>query len=130
MIDLMDARWDELERKYPGKDGYSRMEIVMERTYLALTLALPSSVDLEGNIDIVLPAACFFAKKGLKPLYSEHFFANSWANFDGKEASFEKDVRRSFSQIDKRIQKIVLFASFNLLLIVFGILFPKELRLT
>jgi len=130
VIDLMDARWDELERKYPGKDGYSRTQIVMERTYLALTLALPSSVDLEGNIDIVLPAACFFAKKGLKPLYSEHFFANSWANFEGKEASFEKDVRRSLSQIDKRIQKIVLFASFNLLLIVFGILCSKKLRLT
>ena len=40
VIDLIDQRWDELALKYSGKDGFSKTQIVMERTYLPLTLAL------------------------------------------------------------------------------------------
>jgi hypothetical protein len=134
VIDLMDERWDELERKYPGNDGFSKTQIVMERTYLALTLALQNTIDLPGNVDIVLPAAHFFAKKGLKPVYSEHFFANSWADLDGKDVAFEKSVERLLTKIDKKVKKVLLlcglFLSFNLILIAITIISTKKMRST
>ena len=135
VIGLIDRRWDELQAKYPGKDGFSRTQIVMERTYLALTLALRTKLDLPGNSDIVLPAAYFFAKPGLKPLYSRHFFANSWAKDgkgDGKGANFELEAQKRLSKLDKKLQKTVIiigaFLSFNLLLMGFGIILTKKQR--
>jgi hypothetical protein len=132
VIDLIDQRWDELAKKYPGKDEYSKTQIVMERTYLALTLALREKLNFPGNSDIVLPAAYFFAKSGIKPLYSQHFFANSWAK-DSKDADFEKETQKILNKLDKKLSKTVTiigaFLSFNLLLIAFGIIFTKKLRL-
>jgi hypothetical protein len=131
VIDLMEGRWDELALKYPGKDGFSRTQIVMERTYLPLTLALRKKLDLPGNSDIVLPAAYFFAKPGIKPLFSQHFFANSWAR-DESGADFEKKTQKSLVKLDREFQKILIAGgaclSFNLLLISFGIIFTKKLR--
>ncbi len=132
VIDLMDQRWDELALKYSGKDGFSKTQIVMERTYLPLTLALRKKLDLPGNSDIVLPAAYFFAKPGIKPIYSQHFFANSWAK-DGSSADFEKKTQKSLTKLDQKLQKTLIlvgiFLSFNLLLISFGLIFTKKLRL-
>lgn len=132
VIDLIDQRWDELALKYPGKDGFSRTQIVMERTYLPLTLALRKKLDLPGNSDIVLPAAYFFAKPGIKPLYSQHFFANSWAK-DGKDSGFEKKTQKSLVKLDQKLQKALIivgaFLSFNFLLISFGLIFTKKLRM-
>lgn len=132
VIDLIDQRWDELAKKYSGNDGYSKTQIVMERTYLALTLALQKKIDLPGNSDIVLPAAYFFAKKGIKPLYSEHFFANSWAK-DGQDHTFEKQTQKILGKLDQKLEKtltiIGIVLSFNLLLISFGLIFTKKLRL-
>ena len=129
---MIDQRWDELAKKYPGSDGFSKTQIVMERTYLALTLALRKKLDLPGNSDIVLPAAYFFAKPGIKPLYSQHFFANSWAK-DSKDADFEKKTQKTLTKLDQKLQKtsiiIGAFLSFNLLLFIFGIIFTKKLRL-
>lgn len=134
VIELMDQRWEGLDQKYPGNDGYSKTQRVMERTYLALTLALDQAVDLPGNIDIVLPAAYFFAKKGIKPLYSQHFFANSWANLDGKDLSFEKATKQSLTKLEKKIKKMLIgcgvFLSFNLLLITLSILLSRKMRAT
>lgn len=131
VIDLIDQRWDELALKYPGKDGFSKTQIVMERTYLPLTLALEKKLDLPGNSDIVLPAAYFFAKPGIKPIYSQHFFANSWAK-DGSSVDFEHKTQKSLATLDQKLQKILIiigaFLSFNLLLISFGIIFTKKLR--
>ena len=132
VIDLIDQRWEELAKKYPDKDGYSKTQIVMERTYIALTHALRKKLDLPGNSDIVLPAAYFFAKPGIKPLYSQHFFANSWAKTDNKKADFEKRAQKMLSKLDTKLEKALviagIFLSFNLLLIVFGIIFTKKTR--
>lgn len=133
VIDLIGQRWDALALKYPGKDGYSKTQIVMERTYIALTDALRNKLDLSGNTDIVLPAAYFFAKKGIKPLYSQHFFANSWAKLDNKDAVLQQDVQKSLNKIDKKLKRTLLiasgFLSFNLLLIAFGVILTKKLRI-
>jgi hypothetical protein len=132
VIHLIDQRWDELAKKYPGKDDFSKTQIVMERTYLALTLALRNKLDLPGNSDIVLPAAYLFAKPGIKPLYSQHFFANSWAK-NSKDADFEKKTQKILTKLDQKLQKTSIimgaFLSFNLLLFTFGIIFTKKLRL-
>jgi hypothetical protein len=129
VIDLIERRWDELAEKYPGKDGFSRTQIVIERTYLPLTLALEKKLDLPGNSDIVLPAAYFFAKPGIKPLYSQHFFANSWAKAESC-ADFEKKTQKSLAKLDQKFQKTLIivgaFLSFNLLLISVGIIFTKK----
>ncbi|MBS0648451.1 MAG: hypothetical protein JSS10_04400 [Verrucomicrobia bacterium] len=133
VIDLIDQRWEALALKYPGKDGYSKTQIVMERTYIALTDALCHQLDLPGNTDIVLPAAYFFAKKGIKPLFSQHFFANSWAKLESKEAPFEKDVQKTLNKLDSKLKKTMLmgtlFLSFNLLLITFGVIFTRNKRM-
>jgi len=131
-IDLIRSRWDALGEKYPGSDGFSRTQIVIERTYLALTDALTEKVDLEGNVDIVLPAAYFFAKPGIPSLYSKHFFANSWADEDGKDISFEKRAQHALAKIDKRFEKILFFLGgftiLNLFLIGFTLLSLKNPR--
>ncbi len=77
VIDLIDSRWDVLEAQFPGMDPHSRTTLTMHRTYIALTDALSDGL---GEDDIVLPAAFFFAKSGLKPIYSKHYFANSWSD--------------------------------------------------
>lgn len=133
VIDLIDQRWETLALKYPGKDGYSKTQIVMERTYIALTDALHHQLDLPGNTDIVLPAAYFFAKKGIKPLFSQHFFANSWAKLEGQEVHFEKDVQKTLNKLDSKLKKTLLmgtlFLSFNLILITFGVIFTRNKRM-
>jgi hypothetical protein len=129
VIDLIDSRWDELAKKYSGEDMYSKTQIVMERTYLALTLALQKKLDLPGNSDIVLPAAYFLAKQGIEPLYSKHFFANSWAS-DYKGANFEKKVQRKLIKLDDKLHTGVYLVGIfsSLLLISFGIIFTKKQR--
>lgn len=106
VIDLISKRWNKIGKKYRGRDGYSRTQLVMERTYLMLTLALKKSVDQSDNVDIVLPAAYFFAKKGIPPLYSKHFFANSWADEEEKNREFEKNARRAMDKIKQKNRTI------------------------
>lgn len=79
VIHGIEQKWDLLGKKYRGRDGYSRTQLVMERTYIQLTDSLLDHLSEDGNVDIVFPAAYFFAKKGITPIYSKHFFANSWS---------------------------------------------------
>lgn len=103
VVDKILSRWDELEKKYEGKDAYSRSQIVIERTYLALTLAMKEMLGKSGKNDIILPAAYFFAKQGVKPVYSKHFYANSWAGGHGGKDAFEKRVKGSLQKIEQKI---------------------------
>ncbi len=103
VINTISSRWDELEKKYEGRDVYSRSQIVIERTYLALTLAMQDMIGKSGKNDIVLPAAYFFAKQGVKPLYSKHFYANSWAGGHSEKVDFEKKVKGSLQKIEQKI---------------------------
>ena len=91
------TRWEPVGRKYRGEDGFNRTERVLHRTYSALTEAVKDGVGEEENRDLVLPAAYFFAKGRIKPLYSEHFYANAWA---------DDDVKNSLSGSMKALSKI------------------------
>ena len=134
VMDLIERRWDELAQKYPGSDGFSRTQIVMERTYIAFTHAVMEKIDQPGWNDVIMPAAYFFAKKGITPLYSEHFYANTWADFGGKDLLFERGVQKTLLKLEKKYTRAVFFAlgslSFNLLLLGFVILFTRKARST
>ena len=130
VIDIMEEHWDDLEKKYAGDDSFSRTQIVMERTYIALTLALKRKVDLPGNTDIVLPAAYFFSKPGIQPLYSKHFYANSWADDGKKMATFEKSVEKELSKIDRKMWDLYLIllaaVGLNSVLIGFWLILARK----
>ena len=49
VIDLIAERWGPLGEKYRGEDEYSKIEIVMQRTHIALTDAIVETVDARGN---------------------------------------------------------------------------------
>ena len=121
VIEQVAQRWEALALKYPGKDGFSRTQLVMERTYLPMTRALQHTLSQSGNRDIVLPAAYFFAKPGLATLYSKHFFGNSWANEGVKNTNFEHQIRKDLGKIDQKVTNIFLFSApilvFNLILV-------------
>ena len=106
VIELIGKSWEDLGHKYKGRDGYSRTQLVMERTYMMLTLSLLDRLNEDGNIDIVFPAAYFFAKKDIPPLYSKHFFANSWANEEDTE--FEQETKSVLHKLQKRNKTIML----------------------
>ncbi len=80
VIDLIADNWQPLGEKFRGKDPYSQTEVVMQRTYIALTKALADTLDLPGNSDIVFPSSYFFSKSGMQSLYSKHFYASAWDN--------------------------------------------------
>lgn len=105
VIELIEQRWDALAEKYPDNDGFSKTQIVMERTYMALTDALRLSLDPARPDDIVFPATYFFPKKGLKPVLSKHTFSNSWAA-TSKRNPFEKEMEQVIAKIDKRTDRL------------------------
>lgn len=131
VIELVDQRWDDLAAKYPGDDGFSKTQIVMERTYMALTDALKLSLDTTTPTNIVFPATYFFAKKGLKPFLSKHLFANLWANSTVPNP-FEKETQQSIAKIEKRYNRMNLFLigtfGINLILISFGLVLLNKMR--
>jgi hypothetical protein len=130
-IDHVAAHWDAVGEKYPGKDGYSKTQVVIERTYLPLTDVLRKLIGQDENVNIVLPAAFFFAKAGLKPVYSQHFFADSWASGHANR-DFERQTRKELSQIDKKTNNLLYFSlaliSFNVILILFCIFLFRKVR--
>jgi len=105
-IELIGKQWEVLGQKYPGRDGYSRTQLVMERTFLKLTNSFQDRLSEDGNVDIVFPSAYFFAKKGVTPIYSRHFFANSWADETEQNKAFEKEATKALSKLQKRNRTI------------------------
>ena len=102
VMNLIENHWEALGHKYPGRDGYSRTQLVMERTYMALTHLLSEDFEEEGRADIVFPSAYFFAKKGIPSLYSKHFYANTWADEGKGNSTFEKMATRSLGRARRR----------------------------
>lgn len=102
VLDLIAERWQRLGEKFRGKDDYSRIEVVMQRTYIALTLALPETIDREGNVDIVLPAAYFFSKSGVPPLYSQHFYAGAWDEFKEHKSEIQRVKEKTLGKIRRK----------------------------
>ena len=120
VIETISSRWDEFEKKYEERDPFSRAEIVIERTYLALTRVMKETAGKGSTQDIILPAAYFFAKAGVRPLYSKHFFANSWASRFNENAAFEKSTKGSLQKIEQKVDNSLMFVlGFSVLNLIF-----------
>ncbi len=125
VIELIAARFDALKEKFRGRDAYSKIEIVMQRTYIALTHALLDTINRDGNVDIVLPAAYFFAKSGIPSLYSKHFYATAWDDFRQRKSEEmrmnEKMVNKLMRDTDHIALFLKLLIGFNILLVAYAI---------
>ncbi|HEY2810089.1 MAG TPA: glycosyltransferase [Rhabdochlamydiaceae bacterium] len=111
VTDLIHNRWASLKHKFRGRDHYSKMEIVIQRTYMALTDAVCDTLNREGNRDIILPAAYFFAKNRIPPLYSQHFFANSWDELYVKKTATERLQLKMLSKLLRDSGSLVRYLS-------------------
>ena len=101
VLELIDREWEDMGHKYRGWDGYSRTQLIAERTYLKLTDALKGRIDEDNNLDIILPAAYFFAKEGIPALYSKHFTTGIWTQ-EYASADTEKSSLKAFNKLQKR----------------------------
>lgn len=125
----MKKKWEATGNRFKGKDAYSKVELVMQRTYIALTHALKESVDRDQNIDIVLPSAYFFAKTGIPSLYSKHFYATAWADSKDKKSAFDLTIDKKLSALHKKgtkIQQVTLAMLFINLLLLGLFLFKQK----
>lgn len=102
VIDWIDQKWEALGNKFQGLDPYSKVEIVMQRTYIALTHVLENALDQNGNVDIVFPASYFFPKSGLKPIYSEHFFAEAWDDSKVKKTETDRHIEKTLGKLRQK----------------------------
>ncbi len=120
VIEYIARRWDVLKEKFRGNDPYSKIEIVMQRTYIALTHCLMDTVNREGNTDIVLPAGYFFAKSDIPSVFSKHFYATSWDNFRYKksdqERSNEKIANKLMHEARSLVRNMLMLIGFNIIL--------------
>lgn len=121
VIDLIGMRWGPLAEKFKGRDEYSQVEVVMQRTYIALTDAIHETIGASGNTDIVLPAAYFFSKSGIPSIYSQHFYAGAWDEFKFKKTKADRIQERSLGKLRRKGHNLSLLISglvgFNLLLL-------------
>lgn len=121
VIHLIRERWESLAEKFQGNDEYSRVEIVMHRTYIALTDAIAETLGRNGNSDIVFPAAYFFAKPGIPSLYSQHFYAGAWDQFKVKKTQGDRTEEQTLGKIRRENR--------NLALVITGLLAFNALSL-
>ncbi len=116
VIDLVFDRWNSVGQAFRGRDAYSKVEVVMQRTYIAFTQALEGTLALPGNVDIVFPAAYFFAKSGIPSVYSKHFCLTTWDEYKSRSTDFEKFSEKSLRNIDRKSTRFLVVSSVILLI--------------
>ena len=109
VIERVEQNWDALGRQYRGKDDYSKIEVVMRRTYIPFTHAAEDGLEKENNRDIVFPAAYFFAKAGIPSIYAKHFYDTLWDETRHRKTEFEKIAEKSFSRLEQKSRNILYF---------------------
>jgi hypothetical protein len=123
VIEAVLERWDSLGEKFRGQDEYSRIEVVMQRTYIAFTHAITQTVNRDCNVDIVLPAAYFFSKSGVPSLYAQHFCTTVWDEFKARKTQKDRVEEKSLGNIRRSNRNLSLLIGsligFNML--IFGI---------
>lgn len=121
VIELIADRWQSLGERFRGNDDYSRIEVVMQRTYIALTLAIAETIDREENVDIILPAAYFFSKSGIDPIYSKHFYASAWDAFKSRKSEMVHKGEKTLGKIRRK--------NLNLSYLILGLIVFNSLML-
>lgn len=77
-IDSALERWDPITKMYRDKGFLRGDSIVIQRSYLALTVALEKKIGSLSSGEIILPASYFYPKSFLKGIYSVHLYGDSW----------------------------------------------------
>lgn len=121
VLELIHDRWDRIGQRFRGKDDYSRVEVVMQRTYIALSDAILNTIDAFKESEIVFPAAYFFAKSGISSLYSQHFYATAWDSSRIKASENEKKEEKLLGKIYQQHRRITLMI-FGLIVVQLGLL--------
>lgn len=107
----MRDHWKQKESDFAGRD------LVVNRSYIALTKVIKESA--LGPRDIVFPAAYFFPKEGITPIFSNHFYACAWTEGEGKGSLFQQEVERKLDLIRCHLKRIYVGAiALSLLLTV------------
>ncbi len=81
VIDTLEARWDEVSRKYNASDALTGFERVMHRTYAPMTLTMYRHLNDWAERDMVFPAAHFYPQESMEGIYSEHKYGSSWNSY-------------------------------------------------
>ncbi|MBI3236425.1 MAG: hypothetical protein HYZ48_01755 [Chlamydiales bacterium] len=115
-IRKVEDSWQRIGDLFCGKDLYSQVEVVMQRTYIAFTNALEKSLDLSENRDIVFPASYFFAKGKMPSIYSKHFCHTTWDGFKFRKSAPEKLYEKVFKKICNENKRLLYLAGGSLLL--------------
>jgi hypothetical protein len=130
VIDLIAERWRSLGKKFRGNDEYSLVEVVMQRTYIALTDAIAETIDRDGNTDIVFPAAYFFSKSGMPSLYSQHFFESAWNDFKVRKTSTDRSDEQALGKIRRTNRNLTFLLigliAFNSVILCFSLAKRKK----
>ena len=120
-IDLVQKRWTEGMKAYPGEDSDSVIYRVAYRSFAPFDQAVQLYNNQQGNFDMIFPAAYFNKIGGRFGLIAHHEYASTWF---GGETKFERLVRRRLDGIAKKNNQILLLNGLILLgnLILFGCL--------
>jgi hypothetical protein len=112
VIQEISQRWATVGHQFRSNDVHARKERVLNRTYIALTHALPKTIGRNGNIDIVLPAAYFFSKTGIPSLYSKHGYATAWADDKVQTTEHDKVLLKTLTSVNRTEHQIWILALF------------------
>lgn len=117
-LELVQKRWDEVEKAFPGQDTMSRTLKVLHRTFHSFSLATKEALDKEGNIDVVLPASFFYPdrivtkksfdlwkSKGL--IWTSHKCAGAWRPTDATDSFYDQlqKVKKEKRHLKKRLHQ-------------------------
>lgn len=131
-IDSVILKWDEIQRAYPGNDRDSDIARVMKRTFHSFSLGIQSSINTEGNVDIVLPSCFFFPARGFSKrtieklksqhlVYASHQLAGSWHDCSSNipnewvtlANSLSHKLEKEKKNFDNKIRILLVVSSLN-----------------
>jgi hypothetical protein len=104
-MEIVDEKWDQIEKDYPGKDRDAVLNRVLHRTFWLFGESIKQIGNQNDSRDIVFPAYYFDAPKEELAIYARHQYAGSWHE---TETPFEKMVRQRLMILTKKCNTIML----------------------
>ncbi len=92
-INNVHENWGNISKRFSSSDKM----LVLNRTYIAMTYACETHLNLPGNTDIVFPACYFYARHGLPAFYSTHYYGSAWFNKDDESTPKKQKKDKKWS---------------------------------
>lgn len=118
-IQSIQDNWEIMSKRFPGTDSFTAARRVSHRSYIAMTNSLLKNVNQDGNTDIVFPAAYFYPKGNLKPIYSFHEYGTSWN--DLMLTKKQSNALYQIKKIEKKEKQIMHLQKLGLLLLFLSV---------